>query len=327
MSCTLIHSRTEWYSCPPVKTFGVGRPISVSTATVRAAADDSSFGSTPARRVASSAASTTRGTLVVGPHVAVLRRASMTLARGRVLRSRCASVARAPRLLLELLVVVVTGDEVDDRLLGAAGDPRDERPLTLLGRLGRQPSAAGSSDEAAASLTGLTSLPFAVPGGRDRPRKVTLHSSRRECLVLDLADRRSVEGVGDVCAECVQVEVLGAVADLLVDREPDPDGLVCDLGMGDEVRDRGHDLRDPGLVVGPEERRSVAGDDVVADPGGSWNCSGGVPGRVPGIDRRSVPGSCTIGETLAPGASGDVSTWASSPTAGASSARKPREHR
>jgi len=26
MSCTEAHSRTEWYSWPPVKRFGVGRP-------------------------------------------------------------------------------------------------------------------------------------------------------------------------------------------------------------------------------------------------------------------------------------------------------------
>src|SRR3954447_15837951 len=30
MSCTEAHSRTEWYSWPPVNRFGVGRPIALS---------------------------------------------------------------------------------------------------------------------------------------------------------------------------------------------------------------------------------------------------------------------------------------------------------
>src|SRR4029450_12134959 len=32
MSWTLAHSRTEWYSCPPVNRFGVGSPCAERTA-------------------------------------------------------------------------------------------------------------------------------------------------------------------------------------------------------------------------------------------------------------------------------------------------------
>ena len=31
MSCRLAHSRTEWYSCPPVNRFGVGSPRALSS--------------------------------------------------------------------------------------------------------------------------------------------------------------------------------------------------------------------------------------------------------------------------------------------------------
>ena len=62
MSWTVIHSRTEWYSLPPVKMFGVGRPISVSREPSVPPRIEVSFGSSPTRRAASSAASSTWGT-------------------------------------------------------------------------------------------------------------------------------------------------------------------------------------------------------------------------------------------------------------------------
>ena len=61
MSCTLAHSRTEWYSWPPVKTFGVGRPCAESTAPSVPPRVSAILGATPALRIASRAASTTRG--------------------------------------------------------------------------------------------------------------------------------------------------------------------------------------------------------------------------------------------------------------------------
>ena len=44
---------------------------------------------------------------------------------------------------------------------------------------------------------------------------------RREGLRLELPERGAVQGVGDVCAEGLQVEVLRAATDLLVDGERD----------------------------------------------------------------------------------------------------------
>ena len=56
---------------------------------------------------------------------------------------------------------------------------------------------------------------------------------------------------------------VGAEADLLVGREPDAHGGSRELGMGDEVRDGGHDLRHPRLVVGAEQRVPARRHDVV----------------------------------------------------------------
>ena len=119
------------------------------------------------------------------------------------------------------------------------------------------------------------------------------HGRRRERLGLELSERRSVEGVRDVRAEGVEVEVLRPPADLLVDGECHADRSSVPLGMPYEVRERTHDLRDPGLVVRSEQGRSVAGDDVVADPGGELRQLDRVENlsRVPGeLDRRSIPG-------------------------------------
>ena len=118
------------------------------------------------------------------------------------------------------------------------------------------------------------------------------HRLRREGLDLELAEPGAVERVGDVGAERVEIEVLGSPADLLVDRERDPRGCPRSLGMPDEVRDRSHDLRDPGLVVGAEERRPVARDDVVPDPPGELGQLGRIENlpRVAGQrDRLAVP--------------------------------------
>src|ERR1700675_663863 len=91
------------------------------------------------------------------------------------------------------------------------------------------------------------------------------HRPRRERLDLELPEARSVECVCDVRSESVEIEVFGAAADLLVDSERNSDRCPRALGMTCEVRDGGHDLRDPRLVVRAEQRRPVARNDVVAD--------------------------------------------------------------
>jgi hypothetical protein len=87
---------------------------------------------------------------------------------------------------------------------------------------------------------------------------------RGERLRLDLAEPGPVEGVGQVGAEPVEVEVVGAAAHLLVDREGDPRGRPRRVVLQQPMRRRDDD-RDAGLVVGTEEGRAVARDDVVPE--------------------------------------------------------------
>ena len=97
---------------------------------------------------------------------------------------------------------------------------------------------------------------------------------RRERLVLDLAERRAVHRVGAARAERRDVEQRRALADLLVGREADADRRPRQLGMGVQVGDRGHDLRDAGLVVGAQQRVARRGDDVVARARGEVRLGG-----------------------------------------------------
>ena len=136
------------------------------------------------------------------------------------------------------------------------------RPSVVSGESSSRGKAATKS---AASLTAFTSLPFAVPGCSLRPSIDDLQLACRERLDLELADPRAVERVGGLCPERLDVEVVGATSHLLVDREADPKRRPR-LVRAVEVRDGGHDLRDARLVVGAEQRRAVARDDVVPDP-------------------------------------------------------------
>ena len=95
---------------------------------------------------------------------------------------------------------------------------------------------------------------------------VTLSSTAEKVSFSIPPTSAAVEGVGEVDAELPEVEVIDAVADLLVDREADPCLRPCDLGMSEKPFRRGHDLGHSGLVVGAEERLPVRGDDVVPDP-------------------------------------------------------------
>ena len=169
-------------------------------------------------------------------------------------------------MLLELLRVEVARDEAQLGLGGRAGDPRRmDEPLASLGRLGRAVVLRQPLDDAArASLIAFTIFPFDVPGMDAVPFDPDPHLGGGERLVVDAADLGAVERVREVGAELLDVEVVDAAADLLVDGEADADRRVLDLGMRREVRDRAHDLGDAGLVVGAEQRRAVRRDDVVA---------------------------------------------------------------
>ena len=86
-----------------------------------------------------------------------------------------------------------------------------------------------------------------------------------ERLLVQLAGRVSVDGVGELRTELLDVEVFRAGADLLVGREADSDVAVEQFRIVDERLDGRHDDGNAGLVVRAEERGAVARDDCLAD--------------------------------------------------------------
>ena len=195
MSSTLIHSRSEWKSFPPAKTFGVGRPSSVSREPsvppridvelrlepdaprrLERRVDDVAGRGRAPRACCGTAPSGSKVTRARGSPQRPPRRAAST--------SASCSSSFAASWSRRISVTVAA--------LGAALDlVRVHEALASLGRLRRERVArAGSSTNRAASLTGLTSWPLASRGGRRRRGRSTFSSIRGERLVLDLADRR-----------------------------------------------------------------------------------------------------------------------------------------
>jgi hypothetical protein len=143
-----------------------------------------------------------------------------------------------------------------------------DEPLTLLGRLGREPVAGKLLEQPRGELDRVHHLPLRRPRMDAMAADADTHLGCGERLVVDPPDLGAVQRVGEVRSECVDVEVLDAAADLLVHGEADADRRVLDLRVADEIGDRGHDLGHARLVVGAEEGRPVRRDDVVADPVG-----------------------------------------------------------
>ena len=116
MSCTEAHSRTEWYSWPPVKRFGVGRPIALRIEPSVPPRIGSRTGSMPSARIARSAASTISGMrLEEAAHVRVLR---LDVDRRPSRAARRATTSSATRrrsvdVPLEQVVVEVAHDDAD----------------------------------------------------------------------------------------------------------------------------------------------------------------------------------------------------------------------
>src|SRR5512133_666981 len=126
MSCTEAHSRTEWYSCPPVKRLGVGSPIELSSEPSVPPRMGVRSGSIPSSRIACSAASTISGNgsrwlRMFGYcwRTSISRRARLG---GDDLLGGRAQQRDVPR---EQVVVEVAHDRADDRLAGGGGDVVD----------------------------------------------------------------------------------------------------------------------------------------------------------------------------------------------------------
>ena len=123
-------------------------------------------------------------------------------------------------MLLELGAVVVAQDQRHRHRARVALDlVRVHEPLAALGRLGRERVGRQALDEARCELDRVHELALGAAGMDADAGERDLELDRRERLVLDLADDRPVDRVGEVRAEVLEVEVVGAVADLLVDGE------------------------------------------------------------------------------------------------------------
>ena len=268
MSWTLAHSRREWYSEPPVKRLGVGRPRCERRAPSVPPRMIVCTGSTP-----SAAHGLHRGLDHLGVLVDHLAHVPVLLLLGdldRRARLALANLVGEPAdqrdVLGHLRRVVVADDEVDDGLLGAAGDLRGmDEALALLGRLRRERVPRQARDQVGGELDRVDELSLGRAGMGRAAADRHGHLRRVERLGLDLAQLGAVERVGVAGAEALDVEVVSSARDLLVDREADADRRVLELGMPFQIGDRGHDLRHTGLVVGAEQRRPVGGDDVVTD--------------------------------------------------------------
>jgi hypothetical protein len=142
-------------------------------------------------------------------------------------------------VLLEQGLVVVAGDEVDDRLLGISGESmRMDVTLSVLGRLGREPVGRQRHHELRGKLDRVYEL--ALRGARMHRQTPDRHPHglRGERLDLELAETRAIQGVGDVCTERVEIEVLRATPNFFVDRECDSSERAGARGAGRDRRPR-----------------------------------------------------------------------------------------
>ena len=89
---------------------------------------------------------------------------------------------------------------------------------------GDSSSRGRDATRSAASLTAFTSLPFARPGVLSAAPDRDLQLTRRERLDLELPETGAVERVGRLGTERLEVEVVRAAPNLLVDGEADANG-------------------------------------------------------------------------------------------------------
>ena len=147
--------------------FGVGSPISESRAPSVPPRMSERTGSSPARRIASSAAATTRGCRVDhGAHVPVgVLHLDLDAGPRLALLDRGGEAPHELGVPVEQRVVVVTDDERDDGVLHRGGHARGvDEALAPLGRLGREGALRQRRHELGGELDGVHEL--ALGGAR-----------------------------------------------------------------------------------------------------------------------------------------------------------------
>ena len=145
----------------------------------------------------------------------ILARGSLAATSPRIWRSNATCS-------LEQRVVVVAQDDaqLDDRRV--AGDLVDvDEALALVGRLRREAVARQPDDDLRGELERVHELALRPAGMLGAPVDGDDEARRRERLVVQLAGGRAVERVRRLGAEALDVEVVGARAELLVGVEAD----------------------------------------------------------------------------------------------------------
>ena len=135
-----------------------------------------------------------------------------------------------------------------------------QEPFAAFCGLGR-PVLGQGHDERAQHARGVHHLVLRVA-------RVNVRAGHRdECRVgaerlgLERPQARSVNRVGDIGRKGLDVEVLRAASDLLVGREPDADRAVEARRVFPPLPERLEDDGHAGLVVRPEQRGAVGGDN------------------------------------------------------------------
>ena len=166
---------------------------------------------------------------------------------------------------LQQVIVEVAHDQPQFGARGVTLDQvRMHETLASRGRLGRQPVRWERGHDRGDDSQGIDELAVGGPGMHVDAAHRDPDLNGREALVLQLADLRAVDRVCAARAELADVEQRGALADLLVRREGDPDRRPRQLRVGGQMGHRGHDLGHPGLVIGAEQRVAAGSDDVVS---------------------------------------------------------------
>ena len=168
-------------------------------------------------------------------------------------------------MLVEQPLVEVAQDRSE---LGLGGRPGQlvgmDEPVAAVGPLGRQ-LLGESGDDPRGEPQRVDELALCLARVDLDPADRDDRFDRAEALVLELAERRSVDCVRAARAESVDVEQRRTLADLLVRCERDAQPRPRKLGVRRQVRDRRHHDRHARLVVRAEERVAAAGDHIATD--------------------------------------------------------------
>ena len=166
--------------------------------------------------------------------------------------------------LFEAGAVVIANDVAEGRLLHGAVDADQvvEAFVTLgvFGSLG----ARQHGDELVGDAYRVEHLVLGVSGMHVATLEGDAGAGSIEVLVLELADGAAVHSIGEVTAEALDVELMGAKAYLLVGVEADSDLAVLDLGVGLQPGHSADDFGDAGLVVGTQQGGAVGDNQVLA---------------------------------------------------------------